>query len=213
MDIFGVQSEEKEIEQITRKVSEAKSTKSYDMLEIAAQFISEKCLVDFLLPIKSVLDTTHSYNAIEKVDRCFRRIVVGLLANKFISSPDLLIFSFGIVSKSIPDLILVEEQHHELTNEEKTQLLRVKSSDTFIIAKEPERNFCKSNRLKIAKNTNAPLLVEFGLRLCYFLLKRGKVRKDDSAVCLDPFVPIVFNCLRSNSVKVNFHLSLYKDTL
>lgn len=44
------------MKQIQVKHKEVKSTKSYRLMNIIAQYITEKCLTDILLPVKEVSD-------------------------------------------------------------------------------------------------------------------------------------------------------------
>lgn len=50
--------------------------------------------------------------------------------------------------------------------------------------------------------TNAHVLVEFGLRLYYFLLKREKVKGEKCKPHLDPLAVVLKDCLTSQHVKV-----------
>jgi U3 small nucleolar RNA-associated protein 20 len=52
--LFGAVAEEKEVNQITGKLQEARTTKSYDTFQILAQFVTEKCFLDLILPVKEV---------------------------------------------------------------------------------------------------------------------------------------------------------------
>ena len=54
MDLFGSVAEEKEVAHITGKLMEAKANKSYDTFLIMAQYVTDKCLVDLILPLKEV---------------------------------------------------------------------------------------------------------------------------------------------------------------
>lgn len=54
MDLFGDVAEEKEVAQITAKLMEARASKSYDTFHLMAQFITDKCLLDVILPLKEV---------------------------------------------------------------------------------------------------------------------------------------------------------------
>lgn len=54
MDLFGNASEEKEVAQIAGKLLEARANKSYDVFHILGEFISEKCLLDIIMPLKEV---------------------------------------------------------------------------------------------------------------------------------------------------------------
>jgi U3 small nucleolar RNA-associated protein 20 len=53
-DLFGAVAEEKEVNQITGKLQEARKTKSYDTFQILAQFVTEKCLLDLIIPFREV---------------------------------------------------------------------------------------------------------------------------------------------------------------
>jgi U3 small nucleolar RNA-associated protein 20 len=53
-DLFGAVAEEKEVNQITGKLQEARTTKSYDTFQILAQFVTEKCFLDLILPLREV---------------------------------------------------------------------------------------------------------------------------------------------------------------
>jgi U3 small nucleolar RNA-associated protein 20 len=52
--LFGAVAEEKEVNQITGKLQEARTTKSYDTFQILAQFVTEKCFLDLILRIQEV---------------------------------------------------------------------------------------------------------------------------------------------------------------
>lgn len=53
-DLFGAVAEEKEVNQITGKLQEARKTKSYDTFQILAQTVTEKCLFDLIVPLREV---------------------------------------------------------------------------------------------------------------------------------------------------------------
>lgn len=200
MDLFGNVADEKEISKIITKTSEAKATKSYDTFQILAQFITEKCLMDLLLPLKDTLTHSHSFKVVNKVQECLRRIVLGLVDNTFIPVETLLVFAFGTASESIPQFISHEKP--KLTDTEMEKKSREKP-DCFIIPKPPTyKSGNRLNHVRNSKNTNAHLLVEFGLRLCYFVLKRDKVQVADYLKYIDPFVGVFKNCLTSRHVKV-----------
>lgn len=54
MDLFGRASEEKEVNQIVGKVLEARATRSFDTFRILSKYVSERYLLDILLPMKEV---------------------------------------------------------------------------------------------------------------------------------------------------------------
>lgn len=156
-------------------------------------------MMDLILPIKNISSTSHSFKTVNKSQECLRHIAQGLIENNFISVESLLKFSFGVASESVPDLFATPAV---LTEKERERLEREKP-DCFIIPKEPKyRSGYKSSTAKSSNNTNAYILVEFGLRLCHLLLKRDKIRDVEFRPFLDPFVPIFKNCLTSKNIKV-----------
>lgn len=55
---------------------------------------------------------------------------------------------------------------------------------------------------KQCARTNAHVLVEFGLQLYHFLLKRDKVKGPEFRPHLDPVVSLLNSCLTSQHMKV-----------
>ncbi|KAG5868691.1 hypothetical protein JTB14_031637 [Gonioctena quinquepunctata] len=199
-DLFGTLSEEKEVIKIAVKVAEARQSKSYDTLQIISQYITESCLLDILLPIKQVLETSHSFKVTSKAQTALKHIALGLVDNSFISTKSLLKFAYGTVSKSIPQLI--PKVKNPSSDKDRGKLKKTKE-DCFIIPKVPgNRAAYRRQNVKIAVDTNAHLLVEFGLRLCHAILKREKLKGEDFKKFIDPFVMIFKNCLKSKHVKL-----------
>ncbi|PSN56059.1 hypothetical protein C0J52_11812, partial [Blattella germanica] len=186
-DLFGAVAEEKEVNQITGKLFEAKAMKSYDTFHILAQFITENCFVDLLLPIKECTE-------------CLRQINAGLLDNTFVPIESVLIFMYGVASESIPDLV-TSMKKEEITPAQK-ELLARERPDTFIIPAAPRNRFGANVTAKTSSKTNAHILVEFGLQLFHSLLKRESVQKPDFRTYLDPMVPILCECLTAQHVKL-----------
>jgi U3 small nucleolar RNA-associated protein 20 len=196
-DLFGSLSEEKEVAKIAVKTSEAKSTKSFDTFQILAQYITDKCLMDLIVPIKNVLQASHSYKTVHKAQECLRHVALGLADNKFVQTRSLLIFAYGTASESIPELAAPEKP--QLSEKEREKLKRERV-DCFIIPKAPG---VRASNVRASAKTNAHLLVEFGLRLCLVLLKRDKVKDEEYEPFLDPFVAVFRNCLTSKHVKLS----------
>lgn len=196
-DLFGILSEEKEVVKITVKVSEAKSTKSYDTLQILAQNITEQCLMDLILPIKQLLDSNHSFKAVQKAQDALRHIATGLVDNTFIPVESLLKFAYGTSAQTISTLLPKKKKQMPQTQDQ------VQREDCFIIPKIPgNRTAYRDLNVKTSANTNAHLIVEFGLRLVLALLKRDMVKAEEYKPFIDPFVNIFKKCLLSKHVKV-----------
>ncbi|XP_051172265.1 small subunit processome component 20 homolog [Leptopilina boulardi] len=201
IDLFGLTADEKEVAGIIKNVSEAKSTKSYDIFHIMAEFISETCLIDIIVPLKEVLLKSHSHKKLYKVSECLRQICLGLADNKFIDIKSMTIFLYGIASESIPDLLPKKVENN--TPSEKEIKARVfKRPDIFLIAPAPKRRMCEKIMAKTTENANAHYLVEFGLRLMHIFLKRDKFTGVDFKPLLNPFVYILNDSLKSQHVKI-----------
>lgn len=201
IDIFGQTAEEKEVAAIIKSVSEAKSTKSFDIFNILAEFIDASCLIDLLLPVKEVLVKTNSHKTMDKVHRCLKQIALGLSVNKFVQSEQMLMFLYGVVSESIP--YLLPEIKPRIEKEKKV----LPKPDCYIIPPVPKNRMGEKTAAKTSKNTNVHALVEFGLRLFELLLNKGhkefnSIAKEEFKPQLDPFVTILYECLRSKHVKV-----------
>lgn len=200
-DLFGTVSEEKEVVQIQVKYVEARSTRSYQLLHIMAQYITEKCLTDLLLPIKEILTTTHSHKLLHKCRECLRHIVLGLSANEFITCDNMFIFVYGVTSESIPQLLPVVKQ--EVNKKDKLKEKR----DCFLIPAAPKsRMGVLSNPVKNSAKSNVHVMVEFGLQLLISLLKKEKLQtlNNDSRAYLDPIIPVLTKSLESQHVRVSF---------
>ncbi|XP_072378550.1 small subunit processome component 20 homolog [Diabrotica undecimpunctata] len=200
-DIFGTLSEEKEVAKIAVKVAEARHSKSYDTLQILAQFITESCLLDLMLPIKKVLEKSHSFKTAHKAQEALRYIALGLVDNTFVPIESLLKFAYGTSSKSIPQLI---PKGPAKKTEKEVEKMRREREDCFIIQKiAGNRDLYRLQNVKTSIKTNAHILVEFGLRLCFVMLKREKVRDESYKMFIDPFINVFKNCLKSKHIKLS----------
>ncbi|VVC88993.1 unnamed protein product [Leptidea sinapis] len=201
-DLFGQLSEEKEVEKLHYKTPEAKpSKKSYVTLMIVAQNISQKCLINLVLPFKEVLQKHHSKKIVMKVQDALIHITSGLVTNKFIEMEHLFPFLHGIASESIPEFVLSAPKR-VLTEEQKEKILRAKP-DCYIIPETPKRNKeSQARHVKTSTKTNAHVLVEFSLNILYVILKREKVPRIDCKAFIDPLVPLLADAVRGDHVKV-----------
>lgn len=203
-DLFGILSEEKEVAKIAIKTSEARHTKTYDTLQILAHYVTESCLLDLVLPLKQVLESSHSFKTVHKTEQALRFIALGLVDNPFVTTDALLKFAYGIASKSIPQLLPKESK-----SEVDAEKARREKEDCFIIPKiAGNRTAFRQQNVKTSLKTNAHLLVEFGIQLCYVMLKRDKLKDGDYSGYLDPFVNVFRSCLKSKHVKVCMFNSL-----
>ncbi|XP_077259186.1 small subunit processome component 20 homolog [Temnothorax americanus] len=204
VDLFGLTAEEKEVAGIVKNVSEAKSTKSFDIFHILAEFITESCLLDLILPLKEMLLKTHSHKTIRKIVECLRNVTLGLADNAYIPLEQMLIFLYGIISESIPGL-MPEKDSKKLAEEQRkgeTKALMPQESNYFLIPPEPKNRMGIKVAAKTTKHANVHVMIEFGLRLYHILLKRDKVSGAEYKRYLEPFVSVLSDCLKSHHVKL-----------
>lgn len=202
-DLFGALSEEKEVDKLHHKTPEAKpSKKSYVTLTIAAQNITEGCLINLLMPFKEVLQKHHSKKIVMKVQDALMHITTGLVTNKFIDIESLFIFLHGVASESIPEFVLGAPKR-QITEAQREKMLRAKP-DCFIIQEAPKRNKeVQAKNVKLSAKANAHVLVEFSLNILYVILKREKVPREDCKAFVDPLVPLLVDALKSDHIKVS----------
>ncbi|XP_055916600.1 small subunit processome component 20 homolog [Eupeodes corollae] len=201
-DIFGELAAEKEIEKITAHTPEAKpSSKSYLVLHIISRNIQESCLLDILVPFKDYLAKSQSKKMTSKIQDCFQKIVTGLVENPHISRESLLIFVYGTMSESIPDLLPGVETK-PLSENEKEKMRRARP-DCFIIQPEPKfRAGALRKNVKNNAQANAHILIEFGLEMLHIVLKRKKLSEIAYEPFLNPVLPLIRDSLKSTHIRV-----------
>ena len=150
--------------------------------------------------------STKSFKMMRKVEECLQNIATGLTLNQSLSVAPLLVFVHGVVSLSIPQLKLPEEQPKS-SDELFSASGKPKRVDSYIITPAPKRTSAAQpattkQTSKSAYVTNSHLFVEFGLLTLHLLLKQDKFQEYAIMPMLDPFVPIVNDSLRSQHSKV-----------
>jgi U3 small nucleolar RNA-associated protein 20 len=143
---------------------------------------------------------SHAFKVIHKCSECLRRVALGLADNSFVSVESLLVFLYGIVSESIPELVSGPKTQ-EITPAQK-KLPPWERPDIFIIPPEPRNRSGPTITARTSARTNAHILVEFGLRLFRIILKREKLRTGDFRPFVDPMVSVLCDCLKGEHVKV-----------
>ncbi|XP_023930047.1 small subunit processome component 20 homolog [Lingula anatina] len=198
-ELFGQVAEEKEVEGIVGKLFEARSSKSYDSYEILAKFISKSSLTSLIIPLKEVLDSTHSHKISKKVQEVLRRVTLGLIENKELKEETLLIFIHGLANEALP--LITPDQKDKSNMSKPPPDPRLHPPSTLLLTSAPPRGGVKPSG---NQKTNMHILVDFGLQLLYMLLKRSRVvaSNTQNLQMLDPFIEILSNCLYSKHVKV-----------
>ncbi|XP_066264950.1 small subunit processome component 20 homolog [Branchiostoma lanceolatum] len=197
-ELFGKLSEEKEVEGITSKLKEAKSSKSSDSYETLAKFVSKTSLARLVLPLKEVLDSTQKLKTSRKVQDVLAKIVSGLMKNEGLTPDSMLIFSHGLVTESLP---LITAQVKAKLSAAPPPDPRLRPDSCLILPPTPQRPGTKTH---VSIKTNKHILVEFGLQLLHHCMKRGHLSASEvlHLQMLDPFVAQLYDCLRSKHVKI-----------
>lgn len=203
-DIFGQSGEEKLITKIGKHTPEAKPhNKSFLSLGICASNVTQSCLLDLLKPFKEQLNRSQSKKNVIRVQECFQKIVAGLTINKQISIETILMFIYGVISESIPDL-MPQIPQPKLSASEKSKI-RQQRPDCFLIPDDPILQArTMATKLAVVTNVraNAHVLIEFGLELLQLTLKRGKLLKFTYQPFIDPIIPILNDSIGSSHVRV-----------
>lgn len=203
-DIFGQTGEEKLVSKIGKHTPEAKPhNKSFLTLSICATNLTQSCLLDLLIPFKEQLNKSQSKKNVVRVQECFQKIVAGLIINKQINIETILMFIYGVISESIPDL-MPEIPKPILSDSEKSKIKQQKA-DCFLIARDPAiggRTAAVKTTVITNVRANAHVLIEFGLELLQVTLKRGKLLKINYQPFIDPIVPILNDSIGSSHVRV-----------
>ncbi|XP_078582715.1 small subunit processome component 20 homolog isoform X3 [Branchiostoma floridae x Branchiostoma japonicum] len=197
-ELFGKLSEEKEVEGITSKLKEAKSSKSSDSYETLAKVVGKTSLARLVLPLKEVLDSTQNLKTSRKVQDVLAKIVSGLMKNPGLTPDAMLIFAHGLVTESLP---LITAQVKAKLSAAPPPDPRLRPESCLILPPTPQRAGSKTH---ISIKTNKHILVEFGLQLLHHCMKRGHLSAGEvlHLQMLDPFVAQLYDCLRSKHVKI-----------
>ncbi|KAF9926096.1 U3 snoRNP protein [Linnemannia zychae] len=179
-DIFGETGIEKETEEITNKMKEAKSNLSFHSFELMAGIIEFKNIGLIMIPLKEILSESEAVKVMRKVDEVMRRLATGLNSNPRFETKETLIFCHGLISQNL-ELSKTKEE----TKKEKSRM---------------EINFTVDTKrpTELATNcfpANAHRFVAFGLHIFRSSLTRNKfdVQSTEQLALLDPFVKVVGN--------------------
>ncbi|ORY03876.1 hypothetical protein K493DRAFT_276201 [Basidiobolus meristosporus CBS 931.73] len=189
-DVFGEVGVEKETEEITNKMKEAKTHKSFESFELIGRIIRFKSIGVLLVPFKEIMVETENIKVTRKIDESLRRISAGINNNAEFDPKEVLIFCHGLISQN-----LKLSQAKKVVKKEKTNL---ENNFTVVLGRNP--GFEKPDYF----NANAHRFVEFGLSILLSSLKRSKfdVKSREHLEMLDPFVDVVGNSTYSKHQRV-----------
>ncbi|KAI9252331.1 hypothetical protein BDA99DRAFT_563365 [Phascolomyces articulosus] len=184
-DVFGKTGQEKEADEMTGKIKEAKSQKSMATFESLSKVIHFENLPILLLPLKDVMSETQSLKILRKVDDILKRISAGLVRNPEFESLELLEFAHGLITENLDTYKAKSKAKVEKSQLEKNYEVQLKRMDLT-----PKDHLA----------TNAYRFVDFGLHLLLTALRRNKFdcTQEEHREKLNPLVPLISNTLHSN---------------
>jgi U3 small nucleolar RNA-associated protein 20 len=190
-DIFGETGKEREVQELRGKMREIRTTKSFETLEFLAKLASFNQIENILRPLKEQMLDANQTAVVKKIEDVFRRVAVGINANKSIDLVSFMIFVQKLLSESLPLSKSDFVPQKKLKETEKHIRVQMKRTDAEITLKYYEEN--------------AHLFVEFGLSLLLTSLKRERISiKDLSHLeMLDPLVSLVGKSLYAKHTTVN----------
>ncbi|XP_074650347.1 small subunit processome component 20 homolog [Tubulanus polymorphus] len=197
-ELYGEVSNEKDVRGITEKCPEARSVRSFDAYEMVATYVGKGMITKLLTPQKEILDTTHNRKTVQRVHEVLQRIGNGLLENKDLPVDSLCMLAHGLIMESLPLMTSVAKaKQAEPAPVDPTK----RPPSSLLITHAAPRGGIKP---KHNTKTNMHIVVEFGLQVLYMLLKRGRLiaSQGNNMELLDPFVPILTDCLESKHIKI-----------
>ncbi|XP_071791922.1 small subunit processome component 20 homolog isoform X2 [Asterias amurensis] len=197
-ELFGVVAEEKEVVGIVGKLEEARSIKGYDCYEMVAKVIGQGSLTRLILPLKEILETSHSHKVVRKASEVLKYVTMGLINNPGITVDSMLIFIHGLATETIPLMTPLERSKGKVKPPPDP---RAAPESTYLLLPAPKKG---GTTPQVSIKTNMYLIVEFGLQLLHMNLKRSKLSPSNQQhlQMLDPFVGILLQSLTSKYTKV-----------
>ncbi|KAM6565406.1 hypothetical protein CsatA_024534 [Cannabis sativa] len=183
-DILGEVAEEKEVDKIASKMKETRKRKSFETLQLIAQSITFKThALKVLSPVASHLQNRMTPKIKAKLETMLNHIAAGIGSNPSVDQTDLFIFLFGLIEDGIKN----KDENSTISNTPKN---RKKGAGGKNVS---------SVRVKHVKSLGSHLIIVFALGILHKSVKSLKNAKNDVKVLamLDPFIPLLGNCLNS----------------
>ncbi|KAJ2083725.1 U3 snoRNP protein [Coemansia sp. RSA 988] len=201
-DVFGQTGEDKDAEEWTTKIREAKVHHGPDCFEMLASVTHFDNIRLMLAPLRDILRETDTPKRTRVVDEVLRRISIGLNHNKSYNSKAVLVFCHGIISQYLAMSTTDAkdtQKHQEEVELQKRLRFKSKEDEITVYTKRkdvaPKRDYLQAH---------AHRFVQFGLEVVYFGLRRERFDTKDGDILgmLDPFVDLAGNGLfsRYNSI-------------
>ncbi|KAM6544664.1 hypothetical protein CsatB_025400 [Cannabis sativa] len=183
-DILGEVAEEKEVDKIASKMKETRKRKSFETLQLIAQSITFKThALKVLSPVASHLQNRMTPKIKAKLESMLNHIAAGIGSNPSVDQTDLFIFLFGLIEDGIKN----KDENSTISNTPKNRKKGAGGKNV------------PSVRVKHVKSLGSHLIIVFALGILHKSVKSLKNAKNDVKVLamLDPFIPLLGNCLNS----------------
>lgn len=185
-DILGEVAEEKEVEKLASKMKETRKQKSFETLKLIAQSITFKShALKLLRPVTDHMKKHLSPKVKTKLENMLTSVAAGFESNPSVNQTDLLIFIYGLIEDGIKG--------------EKGQGETSSSVDANEHSRDVSRGKNFSCQTILAKSPCSHLIMVFALKLLHGYMRKMQLGKGHVQLLsmLDPFVPLLGNCLTS----------------
>uniref|UniRef100_A0A1I7YZH6 DRIM domain-containing protein n=1 Tax=Steinernema glaseri TaxID=37863 RepID=A0A1I7YZH6_9BILA len=187
-DQFSDVTEEKTVAGIINHVAEAKADKSSETYFFIGRFIGKRSLNVVVEPLMAIIEQRPQSKTVKTVSRLLESYSSGLCLNEGIDVPTLLVFVYQMMIRYTTAV----DKTNEKSEEVKDKSLRPQSC--LILPKAPTR---VGVIVKTSVKSKSFIFIEFALVLFNAILRKTKsgFAADQLIGHLDPFVPLVVNCL------------------
>jgi U3 small nucleolar RNA-associated protein 20 len=194
-DLFDGPAEEREVDEFISKISEGKKCKSLHTYGMVVRFLSPSLIPEFLQPIKERLENQPVSKISLICEQVFKRVVHGIIANKMFTIQTLLMFTHGIINKTISQL-----QPKLISKASQDDANGGRPIDSRLLPPQPSRH---KPPPVIQTNISSHVLTHFGLQLLESSLKKEKSKSSKNILeMLDPFVSLLSEAMTTPNVKV-----------
>ena len=116
-DIIGEGSAKRDVQQIARKMREARGCKSYDALEMLSQLaIFPKQTHLIVSAVREVLIASPDASTASKMQAVLKRVMVGVIANPSVTVPSILVFAHNLLTTYGGNLMRFRAQQQKNSN-------------------------------------------------------------------------------------------------
>uniref|UniRef100_A0A915I2J9 U3 small nucleolar RNA-associated protein 20 C-terminal domain-containing protein n=1 Tax=Romanomermis culicivorax TaxID=13658 RepID=A0A915I2J9_ROMCU len=208
-DLFGAIADQKEVDEITRNLKEAKSNKTLATYKILGRLVSDHRLNSIIGPLKNILEEKFSHKMITRVNDALKHIAQGLILNSNLNSEFLMIFVHNILTENVEKMNLGDESLKNssiASSADKVENKSYRPQSCLLLDPTPPRiGLGQNTAISKSKTQGLHVLLIFACEILDNLLKNQQTMHEISAkFCsmLDPFIEILLRCLKAKQTKV-----------